>query len=107
MSEELIEYKGVTIRRYKYMMLPCTVRACRYEADVNGLHLTANTRKEIDALVSKALKNMIIRTEEVKAALEKHQEWCDEGMDEAFPRKKSPRANLHGFYKLSSRVPRL
>ena len=51
--------------------------------------------------------NMIIGTEEVKAALEEHQKWCDEGMDEALPRKKSPRADLHGFYKRSSRVPRL
>ena len=105
MSEELIEYKGVTIRRYKYMMLPCTVRACRYEADVNGFHLTANTRKEIDTLVSKALKNMIIGTEEVKAALEKHQKWCDEGIDETISHKKSPRADLHGFYMRDVKIP--
>ena len=101
----MIEYKGVTIRRYKYMMLPCTVRACRYEADVNGLHLTANTRKEIDTLVSKALKNMIIGTEKVKAVLEKHQKWCDEGMDETLPSKKSPRADLHGFYMRDVKIP--
>ena len=107
MSEELIEYKGVPIRKYKYMVLPCTVRACRYEADVNGHHLTARTRKEIDTLVNKALLNMILGTEEMKAVLKRHQKWCDEGMNEKLPRKESTRADLRGFYKRSSRVPRL
>ncbi len=100
MSQELIEYKGVTIRKYRYTMLPCTVRACDYEADVNGIRLTAKTRKEINTLVNKALKNMVMNTEEVKAVLKKHQEWCGEGMSQ-----EDKRANLRGFYMRDVKIP--